>query len=404
MISLLFFLLGKANCMASLPWRWPSGLVAIFRSNGQIGPRYPDMSRISPEDQQMKCDLEAHFWAIKNLCERGDVSRLDFAKSVICVFRDQATEEKSLVDILCEQCGISVDDDARNELVCHCLNSSDLENIPVLVLDIPQHSIAKISASRDLCTNPLPNFCQAVMATSNVEEMAEVFDQFFDQFSKDANQEIILDQSGIYGKASIFANDIHRGVLKLIMREREFCIPTEIFHGFRGNTTKARDIFQTVLDCLEGPEIEGGAGLDEMNAFHVLKQVALAYRGQNGTSDGHYLVNIPFMETFNAILLLNFNGVEISMKFEDQDGYLTLTEKVENSPILGIQDVRKKRIIIPKLRFKFSGDPEIRTDLFVTSVREHPTDEVIEWKCPFREHLPSKIIFYGRDWQCPEED
>jgi hypothetical protein len=121
----------------------------------------------------------------------------------------------------------------------------------------------------------------------------------------------------------------------------------------------------------------------------------LAYRGQNGVADGYNLMGAPLIEVSNAGLLPKFNGVEISMKFENLDGRFVLVEKTECSPIFGLINILRNRLITSELRFKFPGDSEIRTQLPVTSTRIPSADETIEWSCPFREAPPRKIIFYG---------
>jgi hypothetical protein len=237
------------------------------------------------------------------------------------------------------------------------------------------------------------------MAASNLEEMAKIFNQFgdSDQFGSGLadNPEVIAKQSGIYREAAIFRVDIPRGLLRLMIGETEVLVDGAMFRRFEGNITSAQDAFQVVWDRLQAPEEEGGAGLDEANAFYVLKQIALAYRGQNGTVDGHHLIGVPLMSVLG--LLLKFNGIEISMRFEDLDGRFVLVEKTEYSPILGTQNTRANgRFITSEVRFKFPDDLEVRTQLPITSTRILSADgEIIKWRCPFRENPPRKVILYG---------
>jgi hypothetical protein len=374
-IGSLFSPLGMTNGMAAaglfFPWRW-----SIWWENDDI--------------YSVGEDLREYFFAIKGLYERGEISRLDFAKMAVCVFRHQATEERGLVDILCKQCGIPVDGETRIKLVVHCLCDPSLRNTPILVLNIPENFINAVDASKDLCTNPHPDFCRAVMAAKNIPKIAKIFNQFSKGFK--TNPKIVAKQSEFYAKAKVFREDISRSELKLMIGKREISVPRGIFRDF---VRDARDIFQVFLDYLKKSEADGGAGLDEANAFYVLKQVALAYRGQNGTGDGFCLISLPLSGTTRTNLFIKFNGSKIGMKFENQDGRFILVEKTENSPILGIKNVSHNWIITSESRFKFPGDSEIRTQLPVTSKRILSADGTIRWSCPFRENPPQKVIFYG---------
>ncbi|MDR2812962.1 MAG: hypothetical protein LBB05_04225 [Puniceicoccales bacterium] len=418
--SLLFSMSGETNCMATMQCFFPSILCTGTEPQGD---RLPNrFLRIPTGDPLVERDLEQHFFAMQRLYEQGDISQLEFAKAVICVFLDQATEERGLMDILCERCGIPVGGDIYAELLLYCLTYPALRNVPVLVVDISQTSIDAVSSSTDLCTNPHPAICQAVMAANNIEEMAEIFAQFDDLFAGEADQEIISRQAMIYRRASMFLMDLPRSILKLKIGEKEFCVPPKIFPPLGRTFESIQEAFrvffnylirpeierESELDELEGEveldELEGGLGLDERNAFHVLKQVSLAWRGQNGVRDGHSLVNIPLMSISNPILLLKFDGVEIDMKFEDRDGELVLTEKVENGIIIGIKSMLTgNKPVTTEVRFKFSGDREIRTELPVTSVRYFPIeddvismeDNIIKWICAFRDDPPHQVIFYG---------
>jgi hypothetical protein len=397
-VSLFFSLLNVTNCAAAarfLPLRWFTRNTGNFQNERQS-------RRISVADdpgilsilaEHQRIEPETHFEVMKRLYERGDISKLDFAKSVTGVFRNQATEERGLVDILCEQCGIPTNDATRIELITHCLCDQFLVNVPVLVLNIPESAVRMVYAVTDLYTNPYPDLCRAAMAEDDIAIFTEVFDQFGEEFEMDP--EVIVNQSKIYRRAAMFRVDVPRGILKLIIGEREIIIHRGIFHGPGRNLTNIQDIFQAVLNRLQEPEIDGGAGLDEASAFHVFKQIVLAYRGQNGVTDGYNLMGTSLIEASRGSLFPKFNGVEISMKFENLDGRFVLVEKTEYSPILGLINILRDRLITSELRFKFPGDSEIRTQLPITSTRIPSADETIEWSCPFREAPPRKIIFYG---------
>jgi hypothetical protein len=208
------------------------------------------------------------------------------------------------------------------------------------------------------------------------------------------NPKVVAKQSGVYAEAKAFKGDMPREGLKLTIGGREIFISGGIFQNFVGSVKDTQDMFQVFLNYLQKPETEGGVGLNEADAFHIFKQIVLAYRGQDGVGDGAFLVGVSLMDAVRR-LSLQFNGAGIGMKFENRDGRFVLTEKTECSPILGIKSVQEDRFITSELRFKFPGDSEIRTQLSVTSTRIPSADGTIEWSCPFRENPPQKIILYG---------
>ncbi|MDR0741073.1 MAG: hypothetical protein LBF34_05185, partial [Puniceicoccales bacterium] len=305
-VSLFFSLLDVTNCAAAarfLPWRWftrDTGNSQNERQSRRISVADdPGILSILAEHQGI--EPETHFEVMKRLYERGDISKLDFAKSVTGVFRNQATEERGLVDILCEQCGIPTNDATRIELIAHCLCDQFLVNVPVLVVDIPEVAIHRVHSLTDLFTNPYPDLCQVAMAADDVVRFTEIFDQFGEEFEMDLesiterdqfgegfemdlesiaerdqfgegfedDSEVIVNQSRIYKGAAMFRVDIPRGILKLMIGEREITIHRDMFHGFGRSITRIQDIFQVILGRLQEPEMDGGAGLDEADAFHV---------------------------------------------------------------------------------------------------------------------------------------
>jgi hypothetical protein len=406
LLSSLFLSFGVTNCVVEAGYFFPWGWSSHEEDSPGIWQRiWQRWSMADNPDETLEWpdrNLKRYFLRMKALHERGEINKLEFARSVICVFRNWATEEKGLVDILCERCGISVDDETRIALIVHCLSDLSLGDVPILALNISEDFINVIDASKDLCTDPYPDFCQAVMAANNLEEMAKIFDQFGspDQFGRGLidNPEVIAKQSRIYRKAAIFRADVPRSVLNLTIGGKKVTIPRTIFESFAKHNISTQDVFQLVLDYFQAPEEEGGGGLDEVNAFYVLKQVVLAYRGQNGTAEGVFLIGIPLGCVSGRNLSLKCGGVEINMRFEKiNDLCWTLVEKTEYSPILGIKNAQAEgKLIIFEVRFKFPGDSKVRTQLPITSTRIFSADEeIIKWRCPFRENPPRKVILYG---------
>jgi hypothetical protein len=385
MVSSLFSLSGMTNCVAAASWfsleKWASLLAG-------------------DDIYLLEKDRRDYFFEIEKLYHYGVISKLDFAKAVVWVFRNQATKAKGLVDILCDQCEILVGSEDYTKLIIFCLRNPSLEDVPILILDISEKFVDEVKASKDPCTNPHPDFCRAVMEANSLEEVVTIFDTFNEKFKTSkglgTDQKILAEQSKIYAKATVFRMDMPRNELGLMIGKREISIPKDIFQDSTKDVQSTQGIFQVVLDWLQKPEAEGGAGLDNVNAFYVFKQVALAYRGQNGVADGFSLINAPLMGVSENNLSIKFNGVGVSMKFEEQGGHFVLMEKSEYSPILGVRDISKDAALVtPKVRFNFPGDSEIGTQLLVTSTRIPSTDGTIEWSCPFRENPPRQVILYG---------
>jgi hypothetical protein len=360
MVSSLFSLSGMTNCVAAARWFSPSNWFSQREEDTSDG--YP-----------LNGEERACFLSAQELYECGEITRLEFAKSVVCIFQKFATTEKGLMDILCKQCGIPVNSEDYTEFVSLCLRNPSLEGVPILKVNIPTAFTDIVRASGDPCTNPLPGFCQAVMGANSLEEMAIIFDQFgnSDQFGSGLTNdpEAIAKQSWIYKKANVFLTDISRDGLEITIEEKKFFLSKNIFRRFSGGNITTQEAFQAVLDWLQKPEAEGGVGLDEADAFYVLKQIALAYRGQNGTADGAFLLGTSLRDASNGHLMVKFGGVKVRMVFKKINGRWTLVEKTECSPILGIQNCEKDQFVTSNLRFKFPGDSEIRTQLSVVSMR-----------------------------------
>jgi hypothetical protein len=385
MVSFLFSLSGMTNCVAAARWFSLGNLVSLL---------------VDDDIYLLEKDRRDYFFKIEKLYHYGKISKLEFAEAVVWVFRDQATETRSLVDILCKQCGISVGSSTYIELVSLCLSNPSLGDVPILTLDIPEKFVDEVKASKDPCTNPHPDFCQDVMEANSPKEVVAIFDKFNERFKTSkgwgTDQEILAEQSEIYANAKVLSKDIFRNGLGVTIGKKEFFIPKEIFQDSTKDVQSTQVIFQVILDWLQKPEAEGGAGLDEADAFYVLKQIALAYRGQNGTGDGVSLIGAPLMDVSENSLSIQFNGVKIRMVFKEINGRLTLVEKTECSPILGIRAISKDAaFIVHEVRFKFSGDLKIRTQLSVTSTQIPLMDGTIEWNCPLRKNPPRKVIFYG---------
>jgi hypothetical protein len=269
------------------------------------------------------------------------------------------------------------------EVLAQCLKDSVFKDTPILVADIPGDIIDRIR--NDPCANPDPKLCQAVMDARNVEEMAEIF--------------VGAQQS--YFRSFQFQKDISRSGLKLQFGDREFKIPINFINPYSETKDEIANTFRKILDHPKKPEEEGGAGLNEKDALHVLKQIALAYRGQNGTGDGTNAVLIPLMMKGGENLITNFGFSPAKMCFEkaENDNYF-LKEKTEDAPIKGMRNMKKDGIFeTSEIRFKLPGDPEgrgIRTQLpMISTLKPSPDGKTIEWSCEPRENPPRQIIVLG---------
>jgi hypothetical protein len=327
---------------------------------------------------------------LKGLCDERTINQSEFLDLAIGILKDDVNEEKGFLNILCDRCGILPGSDESSRLLSRCLANPDLRDVPILVCDIPQGIINRVDASKGPCANPDPKFCRDVMDAQNVKAMAEIFTNL-EGHLETTNQTVIAKQLDVYKGANLFISDIQRCSLELTIGDTKVSIPQNAL----SQQKSVQENFQIVLDLLQKPKANGGAELSPDDALHVLKQVALAYRGQDGTGDGCNLTQncLAFFSDNN--IFPKFDGAKISMKFtEDAGGQLFLAEKMEDSPFVGFEDAGQPEpgFISSECRFKFPGDSEIRTQLPVVSTRKESGDQ---WRNPLRENPPKKVIFYG---------
>jgi hypothetical protein len=330
-----------------------------------------------------------------------------FIRAVVDVFRNQATEERGLMDILCEKGVIVPRSETYNKVFAYCLTDPDLGGTSLVALELSEAQRNDIIAANNPNTNPDSEFCAAVMAANTVEDMARVYSTFFggkmaqaDNMAKThpggrtekgyyASQEDVL--------CRLIFCDIARSPAYLQIGDKRVTItgnPRFVPEG-RQPVIKSSDggnfekLFNNILT-----EIKDQAGLSDEQAMQVMKQFLLAYRGQNGAGEGPFMLDPALMMGVGC--LLRFDGDKASMIFqEDKDGFV-LTEKMEASPIIGVQNpAMGAAFISSEVRFKFPGDGEVRTHLSVRSTRKETEDGSIQWSCPFRENPPRKVIFYG---------
>jgi hypothetical protein len=329
--------------------------------------------------------------------------KLELAKSLIPVFKDRATEEKPLMDILCEQCGkygIQQGDETYNALLKACLTNSALENVPLLAADIQKGAIEIVRASNDPDTNPDPEFCQKVMQAESIETMAHQFSTFFNE--KMAN-ETDPEKRKYYQarKRSLCGGalcDIPRelGPIELKIGDQQVKITLKDSSlssaQQQGNASNEADyvmIFKALFN-----QIKTQSDLSDKDALDVTKQFLLNYRGNNTATGASLLAD--FNQENGADLALKYEGFKTTMYFDNQDGSFRLSEKVESEILYGIMDTSNDgKFITSDFRFKFSDDTEIRTGLPVTSTRIPTDDGTIQWSCLLRENPPKKVIFYG---------
>ncbi|MDR1435358.1 MAG: hypothetical protein LBI77_03050 [Puniceicoccales bacterium] len=345
-------------------------------------------------------EFEMMFLINRDLYEKKEMDQLSFAKSSIHALKDMATEEKGLMDILCEQCDIEKGSDTHVALLEHCLTDPDLSDVPLVITDISGEHVDPLKAANNPNTNPNPEFCKKVMDAKNVNEIAEVFNTFF----SDANGDPRLEsQKDVYANGNLLRADLERSLLKVNVNGKEILLSGNesslkssgkedyqlIKEGKQINGLPCEDVFQLMLE-----QIQKQGELAEEDALKVLKQIVLAYRGQNGVADGYNLISVSLLE-HNKLMAAN-SGPKISMEF---DKNFTLTRKTEDAPMISIQSTMTGQFFSTECRFKFPDDPEnkgIRTQLPITSTRKESIDgRTIEWTCPFRENPPNKVIFYG---------
>jgi hypothetical protein len=342
--------------------------------------------------------------------------KLELAKSLIPVFKDRATEEKPLMDILCNQCGIQQGDETYNALLKACLTNSALKNVPLLTADIQAGAIEIVRASNDPNTNPDPEFCQKVVQAKDTKAMGEIFDSFFGDIDRSKTDKQYASQGGVYKNASMLKADVNRNPLELHIGAKTILLSGNSSF-FSSNSQSASFDKPKLEHCLSSSdvqfcnlstekclnrmleEIKNQGELSDEQALYVLKQVVLAYRGQNGASDCSYLFDQAFNQNSSDLQTTHIIGGEdlkISMQFAENDGNLQLESKTENSGMGAIKSIQDDgATITERPRFKYQDDTEIRTGLPVASTRMPTDDGTIQWSCLLRENPPKKVIFYG---------
>jgi hypothetical protein len=349
---------------------------------------------------------------LRESASNGEISPKDLQKITINVLKEQAdilkgqaSDEKGLMDILSEQLDINPESEIYGNVFDFCLTSSEFGETPLLVAECRDEETARIR--NDPTGNPDANFCKAVMEATNVDTMVEVFATFFENNTRVADESSYGTQRVLYGGASQQKRDFQGGIgVNLKIGEKSFSI-TGTTLGGAVQDGSAQDFFRKFLEYLEKSEKEGGVGLGKEDALQVLKQVMLAYRGQNGMGDAAGLFLL--LDKTSAERVVTRPSEAISLEFARQGSDLVLTQKEEESTLPGIQSIQKNgELITSEVRFKFgfSPDPkdpnsklrvgqEIRTALPVTSKRIQTDDGTMQWSCPFRENPPTKVIYYG---------
>jgi hypothetical protein len=350
------------------------------------------------------------FGRLQELKGSGSISDIEFAKASVYVFKNQANEEKGLMDILCEKDVIVKDSDTYNEVFADCLTDPNLADTPIVALEIPEDRRVFIDAKNDSNTNPDPEFCRAVMDANTVEGMVSIYNTFFNEKitqadNKDATQYNGITKKSYYEKqkdvlCGLIFKDIHRCPLYLQIGEKKVTITGNsrflpegrqpvIAFSDEGNFKK---LFENILT-----EIKEQGGLSDEQALQVMKQLLLAYRGQNGTTDFSYAGSNIFDDHQTGFLMKTndqaFPGaLKFSMHFDDQ---FNLTAKEECQRPIGFFDINTDGYVSSEVRFKFPGEEEVRTELPVRSERKETGDGTIQWSCPFRENPPERVILYG---------
>ncbi|MDR3317438.1 MAG: hypothetical protein LBS71_01380, partial [Puniceicoccales bacterium] len=124
----------KRNTISKLrQYKQPTSEERINILKKQLDKGHLDFSRIKELRQEGKInDFEVHYLVQRELFEKGEIGGLTFAKSVICVFKDQATERRGLVDILREQCNFDSKSDDFKNLLSDFMQDQSLKGVTLL--------------------------------------------------------------------------------------------------------------------------------------------------------------------------------------------------------------------------------------------------------------------------------
>jgi hypothetical protein len=392
-ISLLFPIVGLSSCIAAAP-EWDGdqefvGHVDIIRGLHADG--------IIDDNGMSLLILQARY-------QNGNIDQLEFLRQSIDLLKDGAMRNLGLLglmNMLCRQCGLERRSALFVQIFSSCLTNPDLRDTPLLVLDIAEDYRDKISVGQSPYANPDPEFCRAVMDTADTGAMADVFNTFFTNKQRRRSDHRYDAQADIYDRATTFRVDLPRSKLELEIGGRRFFISDTCKGTLRGTkgSIPTREAFDALLE-----DIKDQAGLEDEDAFEIVKQIALAFRGQNGCKDSVWLLFHPLTDKIDMDSMhICFGGSEIFMKFEEISGQWRLQSKTECGKITGISRIAgvlgRGSNITAEVRFSFPGDSEgqeVQTDVKVSSTRMELGDErIIQWYCPSRANPPRRVILYG---------
>ncbi|MDR1366817.1 MAG: hypothetical protein LBJ13_02845 [Puniceicoccales bacterium] len=345
------------------------------------------------------------FLRLKELHNEGKINQLEFLNVSIGVFKNLATEEKGLINILCEECGLEEQSEAYSAIFSNCLMDHELRDTPILTADIPERERHKIVAKNDCNTNPDPEFCKTVMQAKSVDEVMDVFKTFFEEKIADADnktqrpdlygltqKEYYKKQQNVFCQGGLADIPRHSFILELGPDSRVEWEP-ELAKGVSG-----MEIFKRLFE-----EIKEQGKLSDGETLNVMKQFLLAWRGQNGTSEQANLLLSTlnqcqdFIQTGSVACNFGDHKQPIVMKFQSEGSHFTLSSKEEGSQNVALT-ILDGGSLSSECRLKFLDDPEeqgIRTGISVMSTRKQSSDGTIQWSCQFRENPPQQVIFYG---------
>lgn len=331
----------------------------------------------------------------------------------------KAEPGKSFSDLLKERTGIDLFETGNLESELYlkiALSDSRFRSVPLLVTSIPVEGRSNISEDPHSRVIMLPDDIKRQYNRAvTVADLVAAIEENAQYASMMPESPFKVTQSDIYG-GKIFENDLQRLRCDLKIFDRNTQRTINIIISNNAELCEGRFLIRNqnfigmpkqiqlnaILNQINQQSAASGLILTNVEAFSILKQFVLAYRGQNAKTE-------LFACEMNAALPMGLNmktppSLIDSMYFERTAQGVNLVSKSENTDAGEIIVIQSEEKIADSYNFGFiypkdaetSNKKEILSTLKIKStvVRDQAGD-IIGWDCPFRENPPTHFILYG---------
>lgn len=333
---------------------------------------------------------------------------------------------KSFADILRKQ-GINLLDfngPVSRELFKAALTDPTFREVPLVISKAKEEKRDSISAD-------MKEYGSKIMLPDEIRdkyETAETTEALAEAIK--ANREYAAQkgsetQENIYG-GQIFENDLNRtgcnlkiideGTNKtiniMISNNPDFCGEENCLmskdqktwqrSSFMDPSIPKKEKLDAVLTQIKQQSQKQGLELKDSEAFSLLKQFVLGYRGQNGMTD---LYSYTFDLLAENSLLLGLNDPNTYMKFSKQEEKVDLTCIIDEVGVSKVALVTgQEENVSQNYNFGFiypkgiqnPQEKDILSELGVKSTpKRNDAGQITGWECPFRANPPTHFILYG---------